>query len=405
MPSALHASSPLAAALLACCAAAACGGSGEIAGAPGDAARLPASGADASTGTTASGPPLSSPTSYPAARDILLPGPAPRPPLQPIADIGLPTDAGCARCHEEIAAEQDASLHHNAWQNAYFARAYAEEKTPFCRKCHAPGADPEAEPPAAAREAGVGCTTCHVVPAGVVGTRAMAAQEKGHAVLGDPRLATPAACGACHDFAFPGPPGVTTGPMQDTLGEHRRSTESGKPCQECHMPLVPSRGGGSHRSHAFRVQGDAAMLAKAVVVKEATLEDGQLRLSLAPGTLGHAFPTGDLFRRAEVRATPLDASGKDLSGGAGHPAFATSREVLGRTFAPAPLGKSGMAVTVQRSDTRLAGPRTIVLAVPPGTRRAKWQIVWQRLPPWLAEHFRMRMADNETVLLEGSVSR
>src|SRR5262245_3556533 len=71
---------------------------------------------------------------------LLLPGPAPRPPLEPVAGIGAPTDASCARCHEEIAAEWDASLHHHSWQNPYFVRAYALEPTPFCRKCHAPSA-------------------------------------------------------------------------------------------------------------------------------------------------------------------------------------------------------------------------------------------------------------------------
>ena len=64
-----------------------------------------------------------------------------------------------------------------------------------------------------------------------------------------------------------------------------------------------------------------------------------------------------------------------------------------------------MAVSVQRSDTRLSAPRTLVLPVPAGTRRARWQIVWQRLPPWLAEQLHMPMPDNETVILEGTVSR
>jgi hypothetical protein len=154
------------------------------------------------------------------------------------------------------------------------------------------------------------------------------------------------------------------------------------------------------------------MLAKAVVVNEAVLAKGEVRLSLSPGAIGHAFPTGDLFRRAEVRVTPMDAAGHPLAGAArtdaaGHPlpGAAAPREVLERTFAPAPIGKNGMAVSVQRSDTRLAGPRAVVIPVPAGTRRARWQIVWQRLPPWLAEQLRMTMSDHETIVLEGTVSR
>lgn len=330
-------------------------------------------------------------------RDLpLLPGPAPRPALEPVDGIGTPTDASCARCHEEIAAEWQGSLHHRAWQNTYFLRAYTLEPTPFCRKCHAPGADPSVEPPLEAREAGVGCTTCHVVPEGIVGTRTHPARAGGHEVIGDPRLATPAACAGCHDFALPGPPGFTMGPMQDTHGEHKRSAESATTCQGCHMPSAPSRAGGTHRSHTFRVQGDRAMLARAVVVKSAELARGEVRLDLAPGAIGHAFPTGDLHRQVEVRVVPIDAAGRALTAG--------SSEILGRTFRPVPAGRGGL-IRVQSSDTRLHGPRTLVVRVPPATRRARWQIVWQRLPPSLATRLGMVMSDHEMVVLEGVVTR
>jgi Cytochrome c554 and c-prime len=326
----------------------------------------------------------------------LLPGPAPRPPLEPVGGIGAPTDASCVRCHEEIAAEWDSSLHHRSWQNPYFVRSYALEPTPFCRKCHAPSADPRAEPPPEAREAGVGCTSCHVVPEGVVGVNAHPARAGGHEVLGDPRLATPAACASCHDFALPGPPGFTTGPMQDTHGEHKRSAAASTTCQGCHMPATPSKGGGTHRSHAFRVQGDRAMMARAVVVKSAALGHGEVRLDLAPGAIGHAFPTGDLHRQVEVRVAPIDHAGRALTAG--------SREVLGREFGVARAGRKEL-MRVQRSDTRLHGPRTITLPVPPTTRRARWQIVWQRLPPALATRLGMVMSEHEMVVLEGVVSR
>jgi hypothetical protein len=328
-------------------------------------------------------------------RDLPLPGPAPRAALEPVEGVGLPADPRCARCHEEITAEWRGSLHHRAWDNAYFPRAYAAERVAFCRKCHAPGADPGAEPPPEARETGVGCTACHVVPAGIVGVRGQPARPGGHEVIGDARLATPAACGGCHDFPFPGSPGASSGPMQDTLGEHRRSAASATACQGCHMPPVPSRGGGTHRSHAFRVQGDRAMLARAVDVRATELRPGEVRLTLAPGTIGHAFPTGDLFRRVEVRVAPVDAAGRVVAAG--------STEVLERTFAPV---RSGLGIVqVQRSDTRLQGPRTLVLAVPPATRRARWQIVWQRLPPPLAARLGMVMSEHELVVLEGVVSR
>lgn len=339
----------------------------------------------------------------PTHADLLLPGPAPRPALAPLEGMGLPTEEGCARCHQEIAAEWEGSLHHQAWQNTYFARAYRVERTPFCRKCHAPSADPSNEPSLEAQQIGVGCTTCHVVPEGIVGARSLPLPghghlpaTDGHAVLGDARLATPAACGNCHDFAFPGPPGRKMGPMQDTLGEHARSAAAKTPCQGCHMREVPNRAGGRHKSHAFRVQGDKAMLAQAVEVASASLVQGEVRISLSPGRIGHAFPTGDLFRQAELRAVPVDASGRDLPGG--------STEILGRTFTAAPVG-GGALVGAERSDSRLGVPRSFALKVPAAARRVKWQIVWQRLPPWLAKSFHMEMTEHEMVVLEGTVTR
>lgn len=284
-------------------------------------------------------------------------------------------------------------MHHRAWQNEYFVRAYAAEPLAFCRKCHAPGADPKAEPTEAAREAGVGCTTCHVVPAGIVGVHAMAAKEGGHEVLGDARIATTAACASCHEFAFPGPPGADVGRMQDTLGEHARSAASTSTCQDCHMPRVRSTGGGAHRGHDFRVQGDREAMAKAVVVEKAEIHEGELHLDLAPGAIGHAFPTGDLHRRVEVRAAALDAKGRELG---------ESREVLGRTFGPVREGRNAF-VPAERSDTRLVGRRSFVFPLPKGAQKARYRVVWQRLPPAMAQSFGMKMSDHEMVVLEGIV--
>lgn len=327
---------------------------------------------------------------------IPLPGPAPRPPRLPFLDIGTPSDEGCARCHQEIAAEQDASLHRHAFQNAYFERAYAAEPTPFCRKCHAPEADPFNEPPAPARKAGVGCVTCHVVLQGVVGVRALPTQKDGHAVLGDPRLATAEACGECHQFDIPAPPRITTGPMQDTLGEHRRSAFADKPCQTCHMPVVPSKGGGTHKSHSFRVQGDKAMLAKGVRVVSATIETDGIHIVIEPGEIGHAFPTGDLYRQVELRVTPLDA--------AGEPTGATSALALTRTFKMERHQPGNITVNHQVNDTRLTARRSSTFPAPRGTTQARYQIVWQRLPAWLAESLKMNLREHETVVIEGTAA-
>ncbi len=328
--------------------------------------------------------------------DLPLPGPAPRSALEPIEGIGLPKDDRCGQCHTEIAAEWKQSLHRRAWENEYFAHSYASEPLAFCRKCHAPLADPRFEPSAEARAVGVGCTTCHVVPAGIVGTSAIAARADGHEVLGDARLGTAAACANCHDFAFPGSQRPTVDRMQKTHSEHAQSAFSSKPCQNCHMPLVPSQNGGSHRKHDFRVQGDRNMMARAVVVDHAQIKNHALHLDLTPGDVGHAFPTGDLHRRVEIRVTAIDSQGRALG--------PTSTEILRRTFGFTHEGPS-KTVPVEQADNRLLGPKHIELSLPKAAQRARYEIVWQKLPPELAQKFGMKMSDHEMVVLEGIVKR
>lgn len=328
--------------------------------------------------------------------DIPLPGPAPRGHLEPVAGIGLPKDERCGDCHEEIAAEWKRSLHRRAWENEYFEHAYALEPLAFCRGCHAPQAEPHAEPSAEARHVGVGCTSCHVVPAGIVGTQAIAARENGHEVLGDSRLATTAACARCHDFAFPGSRRPDVDRMQKTVHEHAQSAHAAKPCQDCHMPLIPSRQGLPHRKHDFRVFGDRDFMARAVVVNRAEIKNDALHLDLALGTIGHAFPTGDLYRRVDVRATALDRQGKNV----GNPAS----QILRRTFGPAFEGPN-KAVPIEREDGRLTGQKQLILPLPKGAKRARYEIVWQRLPPEMAKKFGMNMSVHEMVVAEGIVEQ
>lgn len=328
--------------------------------------------------------------------DIPLPSPAPRAALAPIAGIGLPKDERCGECHAEIAAEWKQSLHHHAWENDYFIRAYAIEPLAFCRGCHAPLADPKSEPSPEARHIGVGCTTCHVVPAGIVGIHAMSAKENGHEVLADVRLATAAACKRCHEFAFPGSRRPDVDRMQKTISEHAQSAHAAEPCQHCHMPMVPSQKGPPHRKHDFRVFGDREFMARAVVVDHAAIKDDTLHLDLKLGTIGHAFPTGDLYRRAEVRAMAVDARGKTSGKHSTH--------ILRRTFGPAFVGPD-KTVPIEREDGRLTGPMHLTLALPKGTKQARYEIVWQRMPPEMAKKFGLTMSDHEMIVNEGIVKQ
>jgi hypothetical protein len=184
--------------------------------------------------------------------------------------------------------------------------------------------------------------------------------------------------------------------MQKTMIEHAQSANSSKPCQDCHMPLVASQAGPPHRKHDFRVMGDNEFMSRAIVVDKAEIKDDSLHLDLLLGTIGHAFPTGDLYRRVDVRATAVDGSDKPIGNGSSY--------ILRRTFGPAFEGPN-KAVPIEREDGRLLGPKHIVLPLPKGTKRAKYEIVWQRLPPEMANKFGMKMNEHEMVVRKGIVKR
>jgi hypothetical protein len=205
----------------------------------------------------------------------------------------------CVTCHPDVATEWEGSLHRGSFVDENVAVAMAREPRAFCRSCHAPEADPESAPPAELAALGVACVTCHVpmgaeLPAGAVlaAPTERAVAESPHPVVRSEAFASDAACGGCHEFAAPGSPGLL---MQSTLTEHRASAFASEPCQSCHMP----RDANGRRAHGFSASRDPAMLRSALhATAERTGDD--VIVELAPAAVGHAFPTGDLFRRLSV---------------------------------------------------------------------------------------------------------
>jgi len=196
--------------------------------------------------------------------------------------------AACATCHAGEAREWEGSLHHRSASNPDYASALELEEPSFCRACHAPSADPTRPTPSSARAMGITCIDCHT---GAATPHAAAPERRA-------RMQT-RACGSCHEFAFPdGRPG-----MQRTATEHQKSAYSGVPCAGCHMP---ARGAG-RVDHGFAI--DREMLQSAVVADVERASAGTIALRLRPGRVGHAMPTGDLFRRVVVEAELRDATG------------------------------------------------------------------------------------------------
>lgn len=242
-------------------------------------------------------------------------------PGEPPGGLSGTAPGDCSGCHAEIAAEWASSAHARSWTDPIFQAEYQLTRQAFCRHCHAPlalEATPLVGPAAGGRSApgaapglvesagarGIDCAVCHVRDGRVLGAHGRGGDE--HAVRRDARMATTALCAGCHQFDFPRPaPGEQVRyhpgrPLQNTVAEWSQSRYADRPCQDCHM-AVTGDPGRPHRSHAFRIFEDPALLTRAVqVTARARRHGGAVRVSveIAPGEIGHAFPTGDMFRRA-----------------------------------------------------------------------------------------------------------
>lgn len=263
------------------------------------------------------------------------PGPAPQPGRGRIA-----RNTACVGCHPDIAAEWSASLHRAAADDPEYLRAHAREPRRFCRACHVPEAMPDRPPDPAAEAIGVACVTCHWAgPDAVLAAPGptTAAARAAHRVVESIDMAGPAACADCHEFPFPDQ-ALRARPafMQRTAAEHRASWAADYACADCHMPWVDAPGGG-HRSHRFDGSRSPAAAALALGVAATRRGPDTVDITLTPGAAGHAFPTGDLFRRLEVRVEPLAPGraippqirhlGRRFADGQELPGFVVRREI------------------------------------------------------------------------------
>lgn len=293
---------------------------------------------------------------------------------QPNALETVPNDAECRECHDEIADAWASSRHHLAFENPDFARSYAREPLDFCRNCHAPGLTRHAalalDAPAA-EQLGVGCIDCHVDPADPerVLTGGTGDSLAPHALARIAEFGT-RSCARCHEFTFPPNSRRPTGTMmQTTMREHQRSVFADRSCASCHMPAA---------DHGFASTRAPEALRRAVEIV-ATREGDDLVVELAPVAVGHAFPTGDLYRRLEIHAELRDANGLLL---------AETTRYLARQF-PAWRHANGRINQAWREpvpDDRLTEPTRVRLELDaagpgpgPGEARLVWWVDYERV--------------------------
>jgi hypothetical protein len=285
---------------------------------------------------------------------------------------GVDANAGadaCDGCHAEIVHEWRTSMHAASWDNRVFQAEYAIAPAVHCRECHAPAAE------------GIGCATCHVRDDAIVAFVAATDAES-----------ESRACGSCHDFAFPvdsrrHAPGDA---MQSTLAEWRRSKAAAtdRSCIDCHMPR---RHDSARRDHSFRGLHDDEFLATAVDVEVVAEHDGALvvvHARLRPAAIGHAFPTGDMFRVARF---VVEADG------------VSDEVVMRRHFAMMPTDDGSAMRLRQVDDTRLSeGSTTARLELrAPRATRVRWVLVIDRLDVDVAHRRGLELTEIRRVVAEG----
>jgi hypothetical protein len=325
-------------------------------------------------------------------------------PAAPAANLVTPR--GCAGCHAEVTREWQESLHAQSFRDPIFQAEFQPHPAEDCVACHAPLATNLVAPAEADTREGVGCVSCHVDAAGhILGSargghrsRASAPAAAGqadppHPVERSGELGSAALCARCHEFAFPPPRTGSLGYdpailQQATLTEWRasRAGRQGLACVGCHMP----RRADGHFDH--RMPGASAeLLARAVRVHmRATrhADEVVVRITLRTREVGHALPTGDIFRRLIVRA--------ELGG------ESTSTE-LRRYFGTSHVG--GALVTTEIDDNRVmpGRPRIVTLRLPhvPGAGSVRWSVSHARLDPSVAQARGLPLSPVQTVFASG----
>lgn len=281
----------------------------------------------------------------------------------------------CEACHVEIAREWRQSLHAQSHTDPVYQRALAIEPLPFCQSCHAPEADPHRPVAPAVGEIGVACVTCHVLENRVVALR-------------DDN----AACASCHEFSFPDSAARPMPElMQSTVTEQAHSRARDQSCADCHMP----RASAGHRSHVFPGGRDARLVQSALAVTAHRTPSG-VTLRLTPRAVGHAVPTGDLFRRLEVSAEALGAEWQVV---------ASARRYLARHWQRVP-GPFGVVLRKATSDDRpLDDVVEVALELGAAARELPitWRVAYQRVEHPRSEREEDSLVEGEIEIASGTI--
>jgi len=95
--------------------------------------------------------------------------------------------------------------------------------------------------------------------------------------------------------------------MQRTWREHHDGNVDGSSagCSDCHLPRTDDGNGKSHRRHDFPGGYDPQMVRRSLRITARRTGPSSVEITLQPGDVTHAVPTGDLFRRLALSAQTI----------------------------------------------------------------------------------------------------
>ncbi|MFZ5629011.1 MAG: multiheme c-type cytochrome [Spirochaetota bacterium] len=230
--------------------------------------------------------------------------------LHPETGKAMQSSEDCAGCHETVYRNWQRSRHKVALTNELYKESHAREPSPWCVNCHAPLRMIGSEKTPYRGEEGISCLACHV-RGGEILTGALPLPRKAgqgdqlaHRYRIDAQFKDERLCENCHEFNFPTAASAmsegkdfhyTDQPMQSTVSEYRASAYYGKvTCQGCHLFRDTAD------SHTFPGGHALERLKKDLRVEAVRESEGSLTLRIYAQGIGHAFPTGDLFRTLRV---------------------------------------------------------------------------------------------------------
>ena len=231
-------------------------------------------------------------------------------PPHPKTGKAMQSSEDCAGCHATVYRNWQKSRHRVALTNELYKESHAREPSPWCVNCHAPLRLLGSEKTPYRGEEGISCLACHA-RGGEILTGALPVPAKpalkgklAHSYRIDAQFKDERLCENCHEFNFPTAASAmsegkdfryTDQPMQSTVSEYRASAFYGKvTCQGCHLFRDTAD------SHTFPGGHALERLKKDLRVEAVRESVDSLTLRIYAQGIGHAFPTGDLFRTLRV---------------------------------------------------------------------------------------------------------